>query len=431
MTMYPQTNEDMSRSETRGANPDLGARPLSPAERVAAIEVARRIRLDLRALLDALPERDRGASAMSRALGIDRNTCQRLVAATARGDADERTLVQLPGILGLRQFVAAARDRVRGEGLADMSTSASHGIDRLEALIHKLAGSQRRLRLRLEAGVDLGAGESAESSDDLAARKTLFRAAAAVVGRWSESQVNMSIIRPAKGDPMRTESLVMRGHIGHVSRPSAVPLEIGFSPDPRLSTAPRSAEGESPLLEAFCSKPMPQVSSRTVDGRRVHAIDPAETARVGACDIVLMDSIRSDMHPATRRPALGEVWSLVTFPVQKLVFDVYVHRDIDGLCGASIEQHLWSPQIMMQGFWRWSTRFPGGPKLSVLGQGISAAQSAAYARHAELTRHCFDHVGWNPDEFVGYRCEVAFPAWRAGFCMLFDFAGHEMPQDGE
>lgn len=428
--MDSQTTEDMGRSLTRGTNPDLGAKPLSPTERVAAIEVARRVRLDLRALLDALPERDRGASAMSRALGIDRNTCQRLVAATARGDADERTLVQLPGIQGLRQFINAARDRVRVEGVVDMSTSATHSVDRLEALIEKLAGSQRRLRQRLEASVDLSIGESAAPSDDLAARKALFRAAAAVVGRWSESQVTLSMIRPAKGDPSRTESLIVRGHVGHVSRSSAVPLEIGFAVDPRLNCGTRSGENESPLLEAFCSRPTPQISSRTVDGRRVHAIDPAETARVGPCDIVLMDALRSDMHPATRRPALGEVWSLVTFPVQKFVFDVYVHRDIDELCSASIEQHLWSPQIMMQGFWRWSTRFPGGPKLGVLGQGISAAQTSAYARHAELTRHCFDLVGWEANEFVGYRCEVAFPSWRAGFCMLFDFAGHEMPQNG-
>lgn len=368
---------------------------------------------------------------MSRALGIDRNTCQRLVAATARGDADERTLVQLPGIQGLRQFVTAARDRVHGVGVADMVNSATHSVDRLEALVDKLAGSQRRLRQRLEASVDLGPQETAAPSEDLAARKSLFRAAAAVIGRWSEAHVSMSIIRPMKGDPLRTESLRVRGHIGHVSRPTAVPLEIGFASDPRLNMGERSDfRLESPMVEKFCSTPIPQVSSRTVDGRRVHAIDPAETARAGGVDIMVMGEIGSDAHPATRRPPLGEVWTLITYPAKKLVFDVYLHRDIDEMCSAAIEQHLWSPQIMHQGFWRWSTRFPGGPELHVLGPGISAAGTPVYERHAELTRHCFDHAGWSPEEFVGYRCEVPYPAWRGGYCMLFDFAGHELPAQG-
>jgi len=33
-----------------------------------------------------------------------------------------------------------------------------------------------------------------------------------------------------------------------------------------------------------------------------------------------------------------------------------------------------------------------------------------------------DRLGWAASEFVGYRCEVEFPIWRAGYCMLFDFA---------
>ncbi len=433
--MTRRTSEDVSHGELRGPNPDLGAQPLTAAERIAAVEVARRVRLDLRALLEALPERDRGASAMSRALGIDRNTCQRLVAATARGDADERTLVQLPGVLGLRQFVAAVRERVRTDNVQEMVNSATHGVDRLEALIDKLAGSQRRLRQRLEAGVELDLGAPDAPGDDLATRRSLFRAAAAVVGRWSEAQIAMSIIRPEPGNPHRTRTMTVRGHIAHVSRPTAVPLEIGFAVDPRINLGDPEpspgGRGESPLLTEFCSLPTPQVSSRTVGGRRVHAIDPAETARIGSCDIVLADAVRSDAHPATHRPPLGEVWALITYPTKKLVFDVYLHRDIDELCGASIEHHLWSPQIMLQGFWRWSTRLPGGPKLRVLGPGISSAETEGYARHAELTRHCFNALGWAAEEFVGYRCEVAFPAWRTGFCMLFDFAGHEMPASAE
>jgi hypothetical protein len=44
-------------------------------------------------------------------------------------------------------------------------------------------------------------------------------------------------------------------------------------------------------------------------------------------------------------------------------------------------------------------------------------------------RYGFDHAGegWNPDEFVGYRCELEFPLWRCSYHFLFDFTGNEMP----
>jgi hypothetical protein len=36
-------------------------------------------------------------------------------------------------------------------------------------------------------------------------------------------------------------------------------------------------------------------------------------------------------------------------------------------------------------------------------------------------QHVFERVGWDPEQFVGYRCEVAYPVWQAAYCMLFDF----------
>ena len=89
--------------------------PLTSIERAQAEQVARRLNEELRGLISLVPEGHRGASAMSRVLELDRATCQRIVA-TAGGsirerdsgrDEGARSLVQLPGVQGLRQFVAA------------------------------------------------------------------------------------------------------------------------------------------------------------------------------------------------------------------------------------------------------------------------------------------------------------------------------------
>lgn len=56
----------------------------------------------------------------------------------------------------------------------------------------------------------------------------------------------------------------------------------------------------------------------------------------------------------------------------------------------------------------------------MLGPGLRSAATAAWARHAELTARLFTEAGWDPEEFVGFRCETAYPVWRAGYFMSFN-----------
>jgi hypothetical protein len=421
---------------------DLGpsAPPLSDAECAEAELVARRLHEELRGAVNQLSDADRGASAMSRALKIDRATCQRIVGTVMRGCADVSSLVQLPGVLGLRQFIEAM-GRQSGSNAEQLAACAA-AVDKFESLLGDLGGSQRRLKERLQAG-ELARLQGREQpayvgADDPGARETLFRAAAAVTGRWSETTLTMRVIRPCPSNARMTEELMVRGLLGHAARVEAVPLIMGFdthidtagSASPAFSTLDaRPASGMTPrsLLEPFCSSPLPNVTTRSAGQMLVQVLDLADRENHDPVDIVVANrSAQPEAHPATLRPAIGELWSLITFPSRRLIFDVYLHRDIARRCLPSLEVHLWNPDIRQQGSSRWSTRFPGGPKLELLGQGLSGSASEMYSRHKELTAHVFDEVDWNPADFIGYRCEVVYPIWRGGYCMAFDFAGNEM-----
>jgi hypothetical protein len=423
---------------------DLGAQPLAPGERALADDSARRLRLELRGLMELLPESERGASAMARVLEIDRNTCQRIVAATGRGDADASMLVQLPGVMGLRQFLEAMGRRFPTSEAEQAIAGARAAVDKFEKLIDDLAGSQRKLRERLEMDRDLaGAGADAPgASDNLATRRAMFRAAVDVVGRWSETRLTMRIIRPAPGDPMHTENIRMTGHVGHMARPVAVPLEV-YSGTPghlveRTGPAFQSLDasqsvGDTPnfLMTEFCTRPLPRVTSRATENRVIHVIDEQAEPGLGGrpSDIFVADRRAGvDKHPATQHPPIGEISTIMNFPSRRYVMDVYLHRDIARRCIPSLEVHLASPWAGQALLARWSTRLPGGPKLELLGVGLEHAGSDAYPRHAEVATHMFKSVGWDPGEFVGYRCDVAYPIWRAAYCVLFDFTGNELPR---
>lgn len=398
--------------------------PLGHDEQMEAERVARRLTDEFRGLIGLLPAADRSASGMARTLEVDRATCQRLVSACRHGGG-AYTLVEVPGVEGLTLFVDAIARRLEGLGAEERLAAARAAIDNFQELIERLAGSQRRLRARLEAeagGDKQTAMHVHGGSDDEANREAMFRAAAAVTGRWSESLVYVSVVRPVPGRPDYTEAQGARGLIGHHATPDAVPLEVGHSAP--LSERSSVAPVDSLLIEPFCSHPLPRLVSRSGGQVVAHVLDTPPTADDAAHDIVLSRRTRvPDRHPATLKPAIGEVWNLVNFPARRMVFDVYLHRDIARRCIPSLELHLWSADMASHARARWSTRFAGGPKLELLGPGVRRAASQAYRRHAELTKAMFEEVGWEPDEFIGYRCETAFPLWRAGYCMAFDFTG--------
>ncbi|MFN7020650.1 MAG: hypothetical protein ACK4WH_04880 [Phycisphaerales bacterium] len=423
---------------------DLGvAARLSQSEQAEAELVARRLHSELKACIALLPERDQGGSAMSRVLGLDRATCQRLVATTASPNAEAETLVHLPGVLGLKQFLAAMWARTSDPRGVEQLQAAAAAVNRFESLIKQLGGSQRKLRARLastRAGNEWGAGSAAAASDDIAAREAMFRAAAALTGRWSETSISLSLIRPTPADEARdgsgrsvqtTQTARIRAVLGHHARADAVPLEVG-STNPLEAEPSRSDpvrhRAPAMLLEEFCSRPMPRLVSHTTGHRVVHVIDAAEPGAIENADIVLADREPvTDLHPAVMKPPVGEVWSLINFPSRLLVFDVFLHRDIAARCRPSLELHMWTPNVVQHAAARWSTRFPGGPRLRSLGNGLTGARTTGYGRYLELVGQQFARLGWDAESFVGYRCEVAFPVWRAGYCVAFDFGAR---QDG-
>jgi hypothetical protein len=159
----------------------------------------------------------------------------------------------------------------------------------------------------------------------------------------------------------------------------------------------------------------------------VHVIDSADSPGGQVGDIVMAHrTARPDRHPATLRPAVGEMSLLQSFPTRRLLYEVFLHRDIARRCLPSIQVHLSQPDLRGMGTARWSTQFPGGPRLEILSGGPASAGTPAYPRHGELVGHVLGQLGWKSDEFVGYRCETAYPIWRAAYVMIFDFTGNEL-----
>jgi hypothetical protein len=53
---------------------------------------------------------------------------------------------------------------------------------------------------------------------------------------------------------------------------------------------------------------------------------------------------------------------------------------------------------------------------------LDRAASPAWQKQAELTKTAFERLGWNPNDFVGYRAEIPYPMWGGAYFAVFDYS---------
>lgn len=405
-------------------------RPLSPEEWAEAERVAARLHGELRRLIAGLPEHARHASGMSRHLDVLRATCQRVVQAVQDVPASPLLLAKLPGVEGLRQFLEGFT-RV---GADEIDTEAvQSAIEGFERLITATGGSQTKLIDRLNAGTAARSGEHAAPGAPMD-REALFHAAAAVTGRRCDTSLSIYAFRISPENPVNLERALAKGLIGSVVTPGGLPMVLGSGDTLKGDEEVRrlrllkgeGVQGRTPeaILKPFSTDPLPMVTSRGKRGTLFQVIDPNSGLSGEAFDVVTaVRGTHPVIDPQTNLPSLDAVWSLVNCPTAKLVLDVYLHADMERSYRPSLEALLWQPDLNIPEEQRWIMRVPSQPRLQLLGRGAANSATECYLRHTELTQYFFDHIGWDPEEFVGFRCEVIYPVWRAGYCMAFEHLG--------
>lgn len=405
-------------------------KPLTSDERALCDRVAARLHAALNTLVDQLPETAQSGSGMAKHLDIVRNTTQRVMHALRDQSPSALTLVKLPGIKGLEQMLEAMRSAGVSKQLIEIAQAA---VGQFEQVIETLAGSHTKLASRINATGSIDTETTLGTVDQ---RRLLFESAIGVTGRSAETSVSMYAFRRSPENPDVLQRALASGLLQTTIMPGGMPIVIRAGDtlqwdDPESRSFDllddSKPEGNTPqaLIKEFTTHPLPTVSSQGTSDNLVQVIDPAKLDGPQTIDVIT--AARSNhpyLDPQTGKMTLDEVWSLVNCPTVRLLFDVYLHRDMERQLRPSIDAQLWYPNLTSPGGQRWITRYPSPPRLELLGEGITHAQTNLHPRHRELTTLFFDRLGWDPSEFVGFRCEVLYPVWRAGYCMSFQPVQH-------
>lgn len=395
--------------------------------------VGDRLRASFRSLVDGFPPGARSISGMSRWLNLHKATCQRIVEGIDPSRDGLTAFARFPGTEGMRNHVAAARDHGVSATLIE---SAIDAITEYESLLANYGHTQRGLVRIIESLRRESAGPEGQPDRELAEdqRKSLFDGAKRVTGEEIRGKGVVVIIRPRPGQPSRLEA-TMYSHLSGVrrhtfSRPIVSFMYSGFwsqSGDSRPSgIAPEHLPFR--IVEEFTTAGLSTDTIGAKDAKTIVTVDldkvPSDGDGLGPADACLEFSSVEVPNPLWDAQLRLNVASRISSPTRAMVLDIYLHHAIASSVVPVVGCYALSapPGDSPDGGPDecWYERFPDNPTLAQLGRASEPRPRSILPRQHELIQHAFTcNSGLNPAEFLGYRCEVAYPIWQSEYRVYF------------
>lgn len=347
---------------------------------------------------------------VSRLLGLDKNLTWKVSRVLQAEDAIA-ALPLLPGSAGL-DLVLEATEQAGATAQALMRARVA--IAAIESMVATHGGD----RATMELMIDSREGGGLEKS-----RKLAFRGNAGIWGIQARARLSAQLLAPNADDPGMLDVVLVAGFQG-VRRFRATPrwpvfrlarYEItGQEHRFNIEEAPGVPQG---LMPSFTRGAMPEVYIRRErEGEAGHAeaglgilyeVGDGPVGKTGEFGCYFGFGYRQDVPRYATAP--GETAFLaasISMPVETLLFDLLVHKDMP--------EALEAETAVYGGAWQGTGEFPESARLPIndraihLGRGANLSTPLADQYHSVMTR-VFERTGWSPEDFHCQRLIVEHP----------------------
>ena len=350
------------------------------------------------------------SSLVAKKLGVNRMTCQRISKLQTTDCVTPLLLIEIPGVSGLLEFLDGMKNAGTPQKKLEGAMSA---VEAFSNFLRKLNLSHTKLMHEISLHF-----EATNPKQRLARRKKLFEAASAVMGQSADTSISMMALTSKKDLPSYFEQIAIRGYSQiraiHSSMPIRIAPNAAFSNYRKIGND--EVERNKPvLIEQFCSTPLPTIDTRKIKEQNLAQIINPEHLPIGEP----FDCFASqhNIWNVKAETNSNSILMYNDYPTKSCIFDIYLHSLIDERLRITSDCHLWGTALLAPPEDDWMKRFTEDCDFKVLGRGTALADSSNYSKHKALTQHMFDLMGWDPNDFTGYRCEVQMPIWRSGISM--------------
>lgn len=358
----------------------------------------------------------------ARELGISRGLAWRLTRMVRESDPTA-AVTDLPGAASMAKFFDACRAR----GVPDAAiTKAAAAFERFESTLSSCTGDRKTLAMMMVNRSPVNAGnESAK------ARRQLFEGACGVWGVQAQTRFVTVFVFPSPDDPTMLDAGHVTGFVGF-RRLSSKPWPLSYEAVHKSTgdvaqfvkeplDPEGNDEGQLQLIQRFCAPTVPDI--RVVVSGEFKRFDLAAgpVGNEGLTTCVFGTRLRRLYPRYSVTPDTAGFMVMLTTPVERVVFDMFVHRALD-IPAAPPAQLL--DRLAFRGV---------GPESEFAHQSLPIAETAV-PLPAGIDGTLCPHIPWYPaliehvsqrldvpvTEFNGSRFEMAYPPIATTLSRRFD-----------
>ena len=372
------------------------------------VRLSSQLTASLREVVDSAPLTGLGPIELARKLGLDKSFASRLMSAL-RADDPLVALSQLPGVVPLRQFLAAAGEHRVATRIVRKAEASLRTFD------HELERSFET-RTRLDALIADELPQMRRRHDDTA-RQAVYRGMALVKGVSVDLESFTWVVHPSRTDGKRVDILFLAAMAGvHRLRPTAR-FRVGAS-----HSRGRPKFGAK-LLRKFCEPAELSIEVSKEKDYVFYEISTGSVRRDAAANFFLTEFYR---NAALRSDPAGEkgIWSVgdvVAYPVKRLELILLVHREVWRGCAFTVRSYDTAGRGLV--------RLPDPERdvdlLSLDAHVVTTPATSEVLRtssvpnYREILRHLMKPLGWKMEgsaeapPFRKISCEITYPLYGA------------------
>lgn len=353
---------------------------------------------------------------ISRDFGLNKNLTWKIARTIAAVDSFS-AVQHIPGATGMEIFIKGFEKAGVEESRVEAARNAMREFDRV---IDTHMGDRATLELVLDSmGVGGDAGQLEMS------RRLAFRGNSGIWGVQARVMSTLCILAPNKDDPTKLDVALIGGFVGFRRlRPGASwPLfKVGRYHDDGtpVATSANSEEAVDPgfedgaglkMMPAFCSGAVPEIEAVVGTKSTSYSIGPGPVGNTGVFDCFFGNISRAcGNRYRTEDDQVSDLFSVISAPVETLLFDVIVHRDLGFMRNAELAVYArptgnTAPTANHDE----STRLPISEKVKRLGDQPPVVATPLIPRYKALVQTVFDRAEWNPSDFFGLRVTLKYP----------------------
>lgn len=385
---------------------------------ISAVHQLRGALIEAYQAIGADPESPREAA---RTLGIDKNLTWKL-GRIINEDAIERVASSIPGTSAV-QIVVDAFSRSNLD--PELVNRVSDAFDEFDQMVEIHTGDREALALLLDSMAFSGADRLVKS------RKLAFKGNSGIWGAQSRVRMNTSFIAPNRENPALLDYAQIGGYMDlqRLRVNGAWPLfrmryfnDDGSDATNHMTSLVDDYDQATPhLLNEFASGTTPKIETKDISSGLVYELSQGPVGRTGLCSLFYGYTDQASLgRYRDEHNLLGEVLCLINLPIETLLMDLIVHRDVAesitpeaivyGRAFGGLNDHERRDKRL---------ELPMSESLKHLGTNPILA-TPHIPRYTELTSLVFDRCGFDSSEFVCWRLVVPYPPMTSTVAIRFE-----------